>query len=109
MEVRDSPRPCWCPAGVCPLVDGTPRLCAGRALQRPKIHQVLLEPKDQPLSRDQIGQSLVIRPGDIFTEAKLGDAVRRLFTSGRYKDIQADVEDTPEGLILTFKTVPSYS
>lgn len=73
-----------------------------------KIYQVLLEPEDQPLSRDQIGQSVVIRPGDVFTEAKLGDAVRRLFATGRYTDIQADVEESPDGLILTFKTVPSY-
>jgi outer membrane protein assembly complex protein YaeT len=73
-----------------------------------KIYQVLLEPSDQPLSRDQIGQSVVIRPGDIFSEAKLGDAVRRLFATGRYTDIQADVEESPDGLILTFKTVPSY-
>lgn len=73
-----------------------------------RIYQVLLEPRDQPLSRDQIGQALVIRPGDTLTEAGVGDALRRLFATGRYKDVEADIEDSPDGLILTFKTVPAY-
>jgi outer membrane protein assembly complex protein YaeT len=73
-----------------------------------KIYQVLLEPRDQPLSRDQIGQSVVIRPGDTFSEAGLGDAIRRMYATGRYRDIQAEIEESPEGLVLTFKTVPEY-
>ena len=63
---------------------------------------------NQPLSRDQIGVSVAVRPGDVFTAGKLSDAIRRLYATGRYRDIQADVQETPDGLILTFKTVPEY-
>lgn len=90
------------------LAAGPPVYAQAERYNGRKIYQVLLEPKDQPLSRDQIGQWVVIRPGDIFSEAALGDAVRRLFATGRYKDVQADVEDTPAGLVLTFKTVPAF-
>lgn len=89
-------------------VAGIPAFAQAEHHSGRRIYQVLLEPADQPLSRDQIGQSVVIRPGDTFTEVKLGEAVRRLFATGRYKDVQADVEDSPSGLVLTFKTKPAY-
>lgn len=87
---------------------GIPAFAQSERYNGRKIYQVLLEPADQPLSRDQIGQSLVIRPGDIFTEVKVGDAVKRLFATGRYKDVEAAVEETPNGLVLTFRTKPAY-
>lgn len=90
------------------LTAGPPAFAQAERHNGRKIYQVLLEPKDQPLSRDQIGQWVVMRPGDLFSEAAVGDAVRRLFATGRYTDVQADVVDSPEGLILTFKTVPAY-
>lgn len=89
-------------------VAGIPAFAQAEHHNGRKIYQVLLEPADQPLSRDQIGQSVVIRPGDTFTEVKLGDAVRRLFATGRYKDIEVDVEDSANGLVLTFRTTPTY-
>jgi outer membrane protein assembly complex protein YaeT len=89
-------------------VAGIPAFAQAERHNGRRIHQVLLEPADQPLSRDQIGQSVVIRPGDTFTEVRLGEAVRRLFATGRYKDIEADVEETASGLVLTFRTTPAY-
>ncbi|MBA3974238.1 MAG: hypothetical protein C0504_08490 [Candidatus Solibacter sp.] len=89
-------------------VAGSPAFAQAERYNGRKILQVLLEPADQPLSRDQIGQSLVIRPGDTFTEIRLGDALKRLHATGRYKDIEVDVEDTSNGVVLTFRTRPAY-
>ena len=73
-----------------------------------KITAVYLEPKDQPLTRDQIGLSLGIRPGDILDEVKLSDAIVRLYDTGRYTDIQVEAEPENGGIALTFKTVPAH-
>lgn len=94
---------------MCALwVAGTPAFAQAERFNGRRIYQVLLEPADQPLSRDQIGQSVLIRPGDTFSEVRLGDAVKRLFATGRYKDIEADVEESANGLVITFRTKPTY-
>lgn len=73
-----------------------------------KIAGIYLEPRDQPLTRDQIGLSLGIRPGDVFDEILLTRAVQRLFATGRYRDIVVDAEPEGDGVTLTFKTVPAF-
>lgn len=94
---------------MCALwVAGTPAFAQAERFNGRRIYQVRLEPADQPLSRDQIGQSVLIRPGDTFSEVRLGDAVKRLFATGRYKDIEADVEESANGLVITFRTKPTY-
>lgn len=73
-----------------------------------KIAGIFLEPRDQPLTRDQIGLSLGIRPGDVFDDVLLTRAVQRLFATGRYRDIVVEAEADGSGVTLTFKTVPAY-
>ena len=73
-----------------------------------RITAIYLEPKDQPLTRDQIGLSLGIRPGDMLDEVNLSKAIVRLYDTGRYKDIVVEAEPEDGGLALTFRTVPAY-
>lgn len=73
-----------------------------------RIANVYLYPVDQPLSRDQIGISIGLRRGDTFDERQLSDAIQRLYSTGRYRDIAVEVEPGPNGIILTFNTKPAY-
>lgn len=71
-----------------------------------RITAIYLEPRDQPLSRDQIGLSLGVRPGDSYTESGLRGAIERLFATGRYRDIWVSAEVENGGVTLTFHTKP---
>jgi outer membrane protein assembly complex protein YaeT len=69
-----------------------------------RIAEILFSPADQPLSRDQLGLSIGLRPGDTLTEKNLAQAIQGLFFSGRYSNVLAEAEDTGEGVRLTFRT-----
>lgn len=73
-----------------------------------KIAGIFLEPRDQPLTRDQIGLSLGVRPGDEFDELQLSKAIQRLYATGRYSNIVVDAESGADGVTLTFRTTPAY-
>lgn len=73
-----------------------------------KIAEITFEPKNQPLTRDQIGLSLQIRPGDILTEVSLSKALERVWATGRYSDIVVEAASTNDGVSLTFHTKPAF-
>src|SRR5258706_11695594 len=49
-----------------------------------------------------------LKLGDPLTRQALHDAMQSLFATGRFADIQADVERTTAGVRLRFLTVPNY-
>lgn len=71
-----------------------------------RITAIYLEPRDQPLSRDQIGLSLGVRPGDAYDGMRLSEAIERLYGTGRYRDIWVTAEAENGGVALTFHTKP---
>jgi outer membrane protein assembly complex protein YaeT len=73
-----------------------------------KITAVFFEPRDQPLTRDQIGLALRLRPGDLFDSRLLQQSIERLFATGRYDDIRVEAEADGTGARLTFYTVPGF-
>ena len=92
---------------ACLWAVGAERLAAqGGQTSGQRITAIYLEPRDQPLSRDQIGLSLGVRPGDRFDEIRLSEAIERLFGTGRYRDIYVTAEPENGGLALTFHTKP---
>lgn len=72
-----------------------------------RIVSVYLEPKNQPLSRDQLGVILGIRPGEALEELALARAIQRLWATLRYEDIVVDAVAEDGGVSLTFRTVPA--
>ena len=60
---------------------------------RDRVHllQLLTQKAGQPLSRDQVRES-----------------IRALFATGRFADIQAEVEPSAGGVALTFVTLPNF-
>jgi len=91
---------------------GTALLDAGQenvaAYYGKRIASILFEPSRQPLTRDQLGLSLQIRPGDVLDEINLSRAMERLWATGRYEDIVVEAETVAEGVALTFRTSPAY-
>lgn len=73
-----------------------------------RIASILFEPAKQPLTRDQLGLTLQVRPGDTLAEIELSKAIERLWATGRYSDIIVEAETTPDGVELTFRTRPAY-
>ncbi|NWF84072.1 MAG: outer membrane protein assembly factor BamA [Bryobacteraceae bacterium] len=72
-----------------------------------RIVSVYLEPKNQPLSRDQLGVILGIRPGENLEEERLARAIQRLWATLRYEDISVDAAADGDGVSLTFRTTPA--
>jgi outer membrane protein assembly factor BamA len=73
-----------------------------------RISDILFEPARQPLTRDQLGLSLQLRPGDTLEEAALSQAIQRLWATGRFSDIAVTAEeDKNGGVALTFRTRPA--
>jgi len=73
-----------------------------------RISDIQFEPARQPLTRDQLGLTLQIRPGDVLEETALSQAIGRLWATGRYSDIAVQAEESNGGVALTFQTRPAY-
>lgn len=71
------------------------------------ISDIAFEPARQPLTRDQLGLALQIRPGDTLEERALEQAIARLWATGRFSDIAVLAEDSGAGVALTFRTAPA--
>lgn len=73
-----------------------------------RISSILFEPAKQPLTRDQLGLTLQIRPGDTLSEIELSHAIERLWATGRYSDIIVQAASAPDGVELTFQTKSAF-
>ncbi|MEJ5367809.1 MAG: POTRA domain-containing protein [Bryobacteraceae bacterium] len=73
-----------------------------------RISEILFEPARQPLTRDQIGLALQIRPGDVLEETSLSRAISRLWATGRFSDIAVRAEEKDGGVELVFETKPAF-
>ena len=72
------------------------------------IASIAFDPPQQPIPPEQIRISLTLHPGDRLDEAALGQAIERLYTTGRYEDIVVSGESSPNGVAVTFHTRSKY-
>jgi outer membrane protein insertion porin family len=73
------------------------------------IAEVFFEPASQPLTRDQLGLAINLRPGDIFAAQALSGALERLYRTGRFETIDVDARLNEQGALeLTFRTTPRF-
>ncbi len=73
-----------------------------------RISDILFEPARQPLTRDQLGLTVQLRPGDTLEETSLSQAIQRLWATGRFSDIVVEAaEDSNGAVALTFRTRPA--
>lgn len=73
-----------------------------------RISDILFDPARQPLTRDQLGLALQIRPGDVLEETALSQAIARLWATGRFSDIAVRAEEANGRVALTFETKPAF-
>ncbi len=95
---------------VCLLGGVWPRRAAAQAQSyagKP-ISEIYFEPAEQPLTRDQLGLAIGLRPKDILTEDALRRAIERLYATGRFEDIALDATEENGGVQLTFQTKPRF-
>ena len=69
-----------------------------------RISAIQFSPAAQPIPDLELRESLPLRPGDVYSPAKLRAAMRVLFRTGRYGNLEADVKTEGEGVVLTFVT-----
>jgi len=72
------------------------------------IDAIQFEPAAQPLTFEELKSKLPIRPGSIFYESAVRQAIQLLFATGRYSDIAVDAADAGQNVILRFLTKPAY-
>jgi len=88
-----------------------PALWAGQAetsLYGRPIASIAFDPEQQPLPPEQIRTSMPLHAGDRLDEVALGQAIERLYATGRYEDIVASGEPSAAGVAITFHTRSRY-
>lgn len=65
---------------------------------------------DTGVSRDEerLQQLLAIQVNQPYRSSKVRESIERLFSTGRFADIQVDAQQKPEGVVLTFITRENY-
>ena len=69
-----------------------------------KIVAIRYEPAVQPLAPQDLKRVALLRPGEPFEASDVAEAIRRMFATGRYADIQVDAEPEESGVAVVFRT-----
>ena len=72
------------------------------------IANISFDPQRQPLDPDQIYSILPVRAGEPYRSAKIRAAIERLYSTGRYRNIEVDAESANGGVALRFITQPTW-
>lgn len=69
-----------------------------------RIAEVVFDPPEQPLPATELYRILPVKQGQPYQPSDVRAAIRRLFATGRYQDIQVDANPIPGGLSIRFIT-----
>ncbi len=69
-----------------------------------RISAIRFSPAVQPIPDLELRESIPLKPGDVYSAAKVRVAMGALFRTGRYGNLSADVKSEGEGVVLTFLT-----
>jgi outer membrane protein insertion porin family len=72
------------------------------------VRSIEFDPVDQPLERAIIDSLLPVRVAQPFHATQARDAIEKLHATGRYEDIQVDVEPNADGVDVRFITTNSW-
>ncbi|MBF0528007.1 MAG: outer membrane protein assembly factor BamA [Deltaproteobacteria bacterium] len=87
------------PSVAGPSVAGT--AVAGPTATGPKVAKVLIEGQKR-IEPDAIKRVLQTQPGDVYSEQKVSEDLRRVFEMSYFEDVRVDAEDTPQGKVIKF-------
>ncbi len=68
------------------------------------IISIGFEPVTQPLEITAIRDTIAVKEGQAYRSADIRSSIERLYTSGRYHDIQVDAQASGDGVALRFIT-----
>src|SRR6058998_3478654 len=69
------------------------------------VDAVRFEPPLQPVARAELNRLVSFQPGKPLRQTDVRDAIKRLYKTGEYQDIEVTWETSPTGLVLVFRTV----
>ncbi len=73
------------------------------------VGRITFDPADQPLDRTDLNALVPFKTGQPFHAAQTRDAIEKLFATGRYNDIQLDLEPAASGAVdVRFVTATSW-
>ena len=72
------------------------------------LSAIRFEPDSQPLHPVELDEILQLKPGDTVDRILLREALERLYATGRYEDLQAEMSEEGGGVALTIKTQLSW-
>lgn len=72
------------------------------------IEAVRFEPPLQPLARSDLNRLVPFQPGVPLRHSDVRDAIKRLYNTGEYQDIEVAWEPSPNGVVLVFRTVEQW-
>ncbi|HXB73700.1 MAG TPA: BamA/TamA family outer membrane protein [Candidatus Acidoferrales bacterium] len=72
------------------------------------IEAVRFEPPLQPVARADLNRLVPLQPGAPLRQSDVRDAIKRLYNTGEYQDIEVTWETSPSGVVLVFRTVEQW-
>src|SRR4051812_23862690 len=72
------------------------------------IQGVRFDPPLQPIARPDLNRLVPIAPGTPLRQNDIRDAIKRLYNTGEYQDIEVTWESSPSGIVLVFKTTEQW-
>ncbi|HSU65531.1 MAG TPA: POTRA domain-containing protein, partial [Tepidisphaeraceae bacterium] len=72
------------------------------------IRAIRYEPADQPLAAQELTRVLALKPGATLRLDEVRDAIRRLYATGVYQDVEFDWEPASDGVTLVIRTTEQW-
>src|SRR6266480_3185784 len=66
------------------------------------VLEVRYEPAEQPLAPQDLELAQKVRTGSAYRSKDVAETIDRLYATGRYEDIQVDVENRDNGVAVRF-------
>ena len=92
-----------CPGLVAQSPDQHPNDLTGKAISEIRFRGV------EGKTNDPLTEYVALKPGDTFETDKVSASIKALFASGKFSNIRAEVDETPDGrVVLTFTLEEKY-
>jgi outer membrane protein insertion porin family len=73
-----------------------------------RLAGVRFDPVAQPVADSDLKRLVTFAPGTPLQLDEIREAIKRLYSTGRYSTVEADTEQTPAGLTLIFRTTDQW-
>lgn len=103
MASRLAVLPCLLVSCVCAADLAPPSAYEGK-----RIAKIQFDPPVQPLAQEDLSRVLSLKPGEPLHLADVRSAIKRLYETGEYSNIEAETQPATDGLTLVFRTTDQW-